>query len=118
MRLELQLFGGRGSSSSGKQLSYPRLPMGTLFKGVATKEEQSQKRATVKKFISEAKAGNIYESGSGIGSAGSKFEIVNFNRSPNKLGIKSLGSSRAVALTSQNVVGYIKNGAKMIGKKK
>lgn len=100
------------------KLSYDRLPLSTLWGNgsMATPAEKKQKRDTVKRFISEAKVGNVYATGTGVGSSGSTFEIVQYNRSPNKMGIKD-GSGRPVALSSTNLVGYIKNGAHLIAQK-
>lgn len=110
--------GRSGKASGAVEKTYDRLPFSTLFRGYATDEGKAQKRAIIKEFMSDAKVGNVYRSGSGVGSGGEEFEIVSYNRSPNKMGIRSVGSGRTVALNSQNVTGYIKNGATLLRRSK
>ena len=112
-------MGGRGSSSSLSAKSYPAFPVRARIMGGAgaTAEDKAQKRAIVTRFLSEAREGNVYNTGTGIlSSGGDKFEIVHFNRSPNKLGIRSNG--RTVALSRENAAKYIQNGVTLVGKKK
>lgn len=106
-------MGGRGSAGLTTGV-YPKIPLSTrMFNGKhATKEEKAQKRNTVSRFMNEAKAGDVYRTGVGIGSRGDQFEIVSYNRSPNKLGIRSGG--RTVALSRGNVESYIGNGARLV----
>ena len=111
-------MGGRGSPSRFPTVSYPAFPPGArIFGGSgASAEDKAQKRAIVSRFMAEAQEGNVYSLGAGIlGGGGEQFEIVHFNRSPNKLGIRSGG--RTVALSRSNAVKYIMNGATLIRKK-
>ena len=110
-------MGGNGSKFQAK--SYPAFPVGArIFGGRgATPEEKKQTREIVSRFMQEAKAGNVYSLGAGIMSgSGETFEIVHYNRSPNKLGIRSGG--RAVAMSRENVARYIMNGATLVNKKR
>ena len=112
-------MGGRGSASKFPTASYPAFPVGArIFGGAgASAEDKAQKRAIVTRFLSEAKEGNVYSVGAGIMSGGGdSFEIVHFNRSPNKLGIRSGG--RTIALSRANISKYIMNGATLIRKSK
>lgn len=112
-------MGGRGSTSRFPTVSYPAFPVGArIFGGAgASAEDKAQKRAIVTRFLSETKEGNIYSVGAGIMSGGGeRFEIVHFNRSPNKLGIRSGG--RTVALSRANIAKYIMNGATLVQKKR
>lgn len=106
---------GRGSSGAGGGggLTYDRLPFAAVFNPkYASKEELATKREIVSRFMSEADVGNVYLSSAGVGSSGSEFEIVSYRRSPNGKGIRS--GRRTVALTSANIVEYIKNGARLV----
>ena len=98
-------------------INYERLPLSTILYGGrnASKAELSQKRKTVRSFIDNAKEGDTYKVGSGFGSGTESFTIVHFNRSPNKLGIKSGG--RTVALSTTNATKYLTNGARLIDRK-
>lgn len=112
-------MGGRGSSSKFQATAYPAFPVRIRLRGGAgaSASDKAQKRAIVSRFLSEAKAGNVYSFGSGIMSGGGgQFEIVHFNRSPNKLGIRSGG--RTVALSRDNVAKFISNGATLIARNK
>lgn len=111
-------MGGRGASSgrSGGGAAYERIPIPVLW-GSGTKEEKRQVRETVTRFINEAKVGNVYKVGTGIGSSGGDFTVVSHRGG---LGIKAVGSNRQpIKLTRSNVMQYIKNGATLIrrGKK-
>ncbi len=109
--------GGKGgsvgiASNNVPNISYPSLPFSTMFKG-ASKEDVKEKNKIIKSFISNAKEGDKYSIGGGFGSSGAEIEIVHYNRSPNKLGIRS-GQNRVVALSNVNVEKYIRNGARLI----
>ena len=109
-------MGSRGSGSG--RSSYPAFPVGArLFGGRgASSADRAAKRSIVSRFMSEAKVGNIYSMGGGIGSAGGeRFSIVSFGRSPNKMGIRS-SSGRTVAMSRENVASYIANGARLVGR--
>lgn len=95
------------------KLSYEKFPFSTLWGNSATPAEKKQKNATIKRFISEAKVGNVYAYGNGFGTAGGTFEIVHHSKSPNKMGIKS-GHGHTVALTSANAAKHIANGAHLV----
>jgi len=114
-------MGGRGSSFSTQPLaSYDSFPVSLRIGNgsLATSEEKKQKTETVTRFMKDAKPGDVYSAGGGIGSAGAQFEVVPFNRSPNKLGLKWTGSNRqAVALSRANVAIFIANGAKLVKRK-
>lgn len=111
-------MGGRGSSFGVQALaSYDSFPVSLRIGGgkLATPQEKKQKAETVTRFLNEAKAGNVYSTGAGIGSAGAQFEVVSFNRSPNKMGLKwSNSNTRPVALSRANIANYIANGARLI----
>lgn len=98
--------------------SFPAFPVKSrIFGGAgATPEDKKQTRDIVTRFMAEAKAGEAYAYGSGVGSSGGGFEIVPYNRSPNKLGIRSGG--RTVALSRTNAAAHIKNGVTLIPKSK
>lgn len=100
-----------------KKVSYERIPYSVQM-GQGTKEEKKKKTETITRFMNEAKVGNVYSTGSSVGSSGgSKFEIVHYNRSPNKMGIRSVGTGRAVAMSRENVFSWIKNGAILVSQK-
>ena len=108
-------MGSRGSGSG--RSSYPAFPVGArLFGGRgASPADRAAKRSIVSRFMSEARPGNVYSIGGGIGSSGGdRFSVVSFNRSPNKLGIRSGG--RTVAMSRENVAKYISNGARLVGR--
>lgn len=110
-------MGGRGGTSRMVKASYPAFPVSTrMFGGAhASPDDRAQKRAIVTRFLSEAKEGNVYSIGGGFGSrGGEQFEIVHFNRSPNKLGIRSGG--RTIALSRENAAKYIMNGVTLVHK--
>ena len=111
-------MGGRGGGSKFVTVQYPAFPTGArIFGGKgATPEENAKKRAIVTRFMNEAKEGNKYRLGGGVGSGSEDFEIVHFNRSPNKLGIRSGG--RTIAMSRANVAKYISNGATLLSNKK
>lgn len=112
-------MGGRGGTSRLPKESYPAFPVGARIMGGAgaSAEDKAEKRAIVTRFLSDAKEGNVYSIGAGImGGGGDRFEIVHFNRSPNKLGIRSGG--RTIALSRGNIAKYIMNGATLVSKKK
>ena len=62
--------------------------------------------------MNNAKEGDVYRLGNGFGTSGETFEIVHFNRSPNKLGIRS--GRRTIALNSANATKFLTNGARLI----
>lgn len=108
-------MGSRGSGSG--RSSYPAFPVGArLFGGRgASPADRAAKRSIVSRFMSEAKVGNVYSIGGGFGSSGGdRFSVVSFNRSPNKMGIRSGG--RTVAMSRENVAKYISNGATLVGR--
>lgn len=82
----------------------------------ASPEEKKQRRETLNRFMKEAKEGDVYSVGGGVGSAGgSQFEVVHYNRSPNKLGLKwKNGRGQAVAMSRENVEKFISNGATLV----
>lgn len=109
---------GGTNNATLPNISYDRLPYGAVLGGgrFATKDELKQKRVTIKSFIGNAKEGDVYRIGAGLGdSGGSTFQIVHYNRSPNKLGIK--GGRNTVALNSTNAAKWIVNGATLIKRK-
>lgn len=107
---------GRGSSKAGGK-TYERLPLSTLMFGGrgASPEDKAKKRSIIKSFMSDVAVGNVYKTGAGIGTPGETFEIVSYNRSPNKMGIKS-ERGRSVALSTANLEGYLTNGATLLKK--
>lgn len=114
-------MGGRGSSFGTQPLaSYDSFPVSLRIGGgkLATPEEKKQKTETVSRFMQDAKTGDVYSAGGGIGSSGAQFEVVAFNRSPNKMGLRwTGGNSRPVALSRANVASFIANGARLIKRK-
>lgn len=94
---------------------FNELPFSTQwFHGrYATKEEKAERRNTIKSFMDGARVGNVYRT-----TGGGEYEIVSYNRSPNKMGIRSLTSGRSVALSSANVEKYFRKGAKMVRRNK
>ena len=109
-------MGGRGSSSTG--VEYSRLPVSVRMYGPARApaEDRAEARKIITAFITNAKAGDVYKTGLGFGSSGNTFEVVEYRRSPNKMGIRSGG--RTVAMTRDNVISFIGNGAKRVKKGK
>lgn len=108
--------GGRGGQ--GQIAAYPKIPIVFSVGGskYASAEEKAQRRATITRFISEAADGNVYRTGSGVGSAGAEFEIV---QRRGKLAIQWVNSNhRAVDMSRANVESFIKNGAVLIRRKR
>lgn len=95
-------------------LPYPSLPL-TAYYGIkyATPEEKRLTKQIVDRFLKEAKAGNVYEAGVGLGGTHcSLFTIVNHL---GRLGIKNVGSNlKPIVLNRKNAIRYIKNGAKLV----
>lgn len=83
----------------------------------ASPEDKAKKRSIIKSFMSDAAVGNVYKTGAGIGSPGETFEIVSYNRSPNKMGIRT-ENGRRVALSTANLEKYLNNGATLLKKKR
>ena len=110
---------GTGSSGKQPQRQYSSIPLVFSLLGTrhATDEEKRQRRETVTRFMNEAKAGDVYKTGAGFGALGGTFEVVPYNRSPNKLGIKA-GNFRPVAMSRANVEKYLVNGATLMKKKR
>lgn len=120
---------GRGSSGSGSRsggarvpnVTYERIPYSVLVRGAknSSKEDAKTARAIVSKFMENAKAGDVYSTGPSLGSVGSQFEVVDYRRSPNGLGLKWIDSNRQpVAMSRSNVQDYLKNGAKLVRRNK
>lgn len=110
--------GGGGKSSGGGALStYDRIPIVFRLGGssYATKEEKAQRREILTKFMNEAKIGNVYITGNGLGSSGSEFKIVS---SRGKMALKWTNSNRPVQLDRKNAESFIANGARLIRKEK
>lgn len=111
-------MGGRGSSFGTQPLaSYESFPISLRIGGGAgaSADDKRERTKIVNSFLADAKPGNIYSTGNGIGSSGAQFEVVSFNRSPNKMGLRWTGSNRQpVALSRANVASFISNGAKLI----
>ena len=100
------------AKASGKSISlkYESIPMSVRY-GYGTADEKKQARETISAFINNAKIGDIYELG-GIGRE--QAEIVSDRKSPNGMGIKSVGSNRRpVQLSRANAEKYIANGAEL-----
>ena len=108
-------MGSRGAGSGRlPNLTYDRFPFATRWRGGGTKEEKAQVTKTVTEFIKNAKAGDVYQLGGGIGSAGGEtFEIT--ERGGGKLYIRS--GRNSVQLSRENVKKYIANGARLIKRK-
>ena len=95
-------------------LPYPPLP--TISYNPDSFSTPQAKRLTqqiVDRFLEEAKEGNVYEAGAGLGNGnGSLFTIVRIRCG---LGIKYIGSScKPDRLNRVNAIRYIKNGAKLV----
>jgi len=103
-----------------EEKTYDRIPL-TAYMGskYASPEDLKKKRETIKRFIKDAKVGNVYSASGGFGSAGdSLFEIVHSNKSSNHMALKWVNSKYGpVVLNSSNVLSFIKNGAKLVEQK-
>lgn len=108
---------GTGSSGKQSQQSYQSFSWGFRLGGSRQEsdEEKKQRRETVTRFMQNAKAWQTYQTGGGIGSGGVTFEVVPYNRSPNKLGLAYEGR-RPVAMSRANVEKYIAGGATLVRK--
>ena len=106
---------GTGSSGKQEKQSYSSFSWGFRLGGSSreSNEEKKQRRETVTRFMQNAKAGQTYQTGGGIGSGGGTFEVVDYNRSPNKLGLRYEGM-RPVAMSRANVEKYIAGGATLM----
>lgn len=102
--------------------SYDRIPFSVrMSRKHADPEEVKQARATVSRFMKEAKEGNVYEVGGGVGSkGGQRFEIT--TRGSGKdlyigwIDENGRRSSRPVKMSRSNVESFIANGAKLVSK--
>lgn len=109
-----------GGKNKAAEVTYDRIPRVFSFGGskYATAEEKKQRKEIISRFMDEAKEGNVYSVGGGIGSSGgSKFKVV---RSRGKLALQwdNGGYSKPVEMSRANVEKYISNGAKLIQAKK
>lgn len=104
---------GRNAGSTKAAIAeYERIPL-TVMYGIGTKEEKKAARETVKRFINEAEIGNEYVASGGTGGKSETFTIVEYNRSPNKMGIKS-GNRRPVAFNTTNAKKYLATNVKLV----
>lgn len=104
---------GGGGESGGVIKTYDKIPlMAIMLPSSASSEDKAKKKAVIKDFMNDAAVGNEYKSGHGVGSVGASFEIVSYNRSPNKMGIRQ--GNWTVALNNANIVEFIKNGAALV----
>ena len=99
------------------ETSYEGFPTGFMMGGrkYASPDDVKKIRETVSRFMKNAKEGDVYTTGGGIGSAGGiKFKVV---RSRGKLGLaweKDGYYPRPVQMSRQNVEKFISNGAKLV----
>ena len=105
--------GTAGSSTRATAIAeYESIPLSVRW-GRGTEEDMRTARETVKRFISEAEVGNEYVSSGGTGGSPSTFKIVDYNRSPNKMGIKS-ENRQPVALNTTNAKKYLSTNVKLV----
>lgn len=109
-------FGTNGRNTSSTRTTaiaeYERIPL-TVMYGRGTEEDMKTARATVRRFIDEAEVGNEYVASGGTGGSPSTFKIVDYNRSPNKMGIQG-ENSRPVALNTTNAKKYLATNVKLV----
>jgi len=109
-------MGGRGSSSLPKE-SYNRFPVSVRMGGgdATQKKEVSE---TVSRFMKNAKIGDVYSVGGGVGSqGGQRFEIT--SKGSRGMGLKWLDSNRqSLKFDRNNVKSFIANGATLVSRKK
>lgn len=107
---------GPGEEAVG-ETSYGRFPTGFKMGGRehTSPDDVKKIRETVSRFMKNAKEGDVYTTGGGVGSAGgTKFKVV---RSRGKLGLaweKDGYYLRPVQMSRQNVEKFISNGAKLV----
>lgn len=109
-----------GPSEEKKSETYESFPPGFRVGGkkYASADDVKKVRATVSRFMNEAKAGDIYEVGGGFGSTGgSRFQVT--ERGGGKLYIGWIDSDgrrkgNPVQMSRSNVEKYISNGAKKV----
>lgn len=109
-------MGGRGSSSTSKE-SYERFPVSVRMGG----GDSAQKKAvseTVSRFMKNAKVGDVYSVGGGVGSKGGvRFEVT--SKGSKGMGLKWQDSNRqALKFDRNNVKSFIANGATLVSRKK
>lgn len=110
--------GGRGGKAGSNSVAatYEKIPLVFALGGTPTAEEKKQRKDTVSKFMNDAKAGDVYKVGSGFGSAGAQFEVVERR---GKLALKWSNSNRQpVQMNRANVEDFIRNGATLIQRKR
>lgn len=96
---------------------YKSIPMSFRVGGgkYATPEEKKERKEIINSFINEAKEGDVYRSGSGVGSSGGEFEIL---KGKNGLMIGWKNSRyRPVEMSRSNVEKFISSGATLIKRK-
>lgn len=108
-----------GSGEERKSEPYESFPYSFRVGGrkYASAEDVKKVKATVSRFMNEAKVGDIYEVGGGVGSAGgSRFQITERSGKPYIGWIDSDGRRKGnpVQMSRSNVEKYISNGAKKI----
>ena len=106
-------MGGRGSSTTKTpNISYPRFSYSVRI-GRGTPEEKKLLSNTISDFMKNAKDGDVYRTGTGIGSGGETFSI---SGSGKRMKIRS-GRGNGVLMNRANVKSYIMNGASLIKRK-
>ena len=106
-------MGGRGSSTvKTPNISYPRFSY-SVRTGRGTPEEKKVLSNTISDFMKNAKDGDVYRVGGGIGSRGETFSITG---SGSKMKIRS-ERGRSVLMNRANVKSWIMNGASLIKRK-
>ena len=103
-------MGGRGSSSGlSTKTSYPRFSYAARM-GRGTPEEKKQMTKTITDFMKNAKDGDVFRTGGGIGSEGETFSITG---SGSKMKIRT-ERGRSVLMNRANVKSWIANGATLV----
>lgn len=106
-------MGGRGSSTNKTpNISYPRFSYSVRI-GRGSPEEKKQLSNTISDFMKNAKDGDLYRVGGGIGSGGETFSITG---SGSRMKIRT-ERGRSVKMNRENVKSWLLNGAALIKRK-
>lgn len=101
-----------GSTAKTPNISYPRFSY-AVRTGRGSPEEKKLLSNTISDFMKNAKDGDVYRIGGGVGSGGDTFSITG---SGSKMKIRS-SRGRSVLMNRTNVKSWILNGATLIKRK-
>lgn len=104
-----------GEDPDAEKKSYEKIPLAFSIGGsqYATPEEKKKRREIISGFMNDAKEGDVYSVGGGVGSSGgSRFKVT---KSRGKLALQWENSRyKPVEMSRANVEKFLKNGATLV----